>query len=219
MLSWLLLALSLTLTLTGGLAKGLCSKDSPDAYEVRLSIVTALGSNAYPWNKNEMFLFRATLAFAMRRHFKTETFNVSNILVCFETPRVSFWFVVTDPQNTLQLIPGNEVESAVRKSRNRINSAFLLTDRTLEFLEIPPTLAVPVAPATPPWLIVFGVVIGLVTAGIVAVLLSTLIKKRRNEKESLEKETLENMYENEFTEGKSSTLNGGFSDEERFTHL
>ncbi|KAJ8350544.1 hypothetical protein SKAU_G00256740 [Synaphobranchus kaupii] len=220
MLARLLLALCVVLTLaTAALTQELCTDGAPDGYKVRISIKTALGDHAYEWNQSEMFLFRATLAFAMRKHFNTETYDVTNIIVCDETPRVSFWFVVTNPQNPSELISGEQVELAVRKSRNRINSAFLLTDRTLQFLGIAPTLATPVEPDTPPWLIAFGVVICLVTAGILAILLSTFVKKIRNKKDVLEEEKLENVYENDFAEVKSGTPNGGFVEDEPYTQL
>ncbi|XP_048855135.1 collectrin [Brienomyrus brachyistius] len=193
MLPGLLLSLCISTALTAVQAENECFEDANDGYKVRLSIKTALGNKAYPWNDSEMFLFRATLAFAMRVYTKSDQYNVSSVQVCNETQRVSFWFVVL---NDTGPVSAEVVAKAVRMSRNRINSAFLLTDQTLEFVNIPPTLAAPAQPGTPPWLIVFGVVICAVCAGVVTLLLSTFVQKRRkkgildgeNEEERCEKQ-------------------------------
>ncbi|XP_044217557.1 collectrin [Thunnus albacares] len=206
------------LCLSSALAEQLCTPDASDGYKVRLSIKSALGDEAYVWNENEMFLFRATLAFAMRNQLNGLEFQVSNIIVCDETPRVSFWFVVTLPHNTSSLVDKEDVEQAVRQSRNRINNAFLLTDKTLEFIGIPPTMAAPVNPDTPPWLIVFGVVMGAVVAGIVVLLVSSLFrnKRKKNEKTEDEEKTMENGVAHENLAG---VYNMSFSDEEGLTQM
>ncbi|XP_077439163.1 collectrin [Vanacampus margaritifer] len=211
-------------------AQQLCAPDASNGYKVRLSIRTALGDNAYVWNPNEMFLFRATLAFAMRNHFDGEEFEVANIVVCDETLRVSFWFVVTWPNDASRLVEGGEVELAVRKSRNRINSAFLLTDRTLEFVGIAPTLSAPVLPATPPWLIAFGVVMGAVCAGFVILVVSSAVQKRRKKDENVEDVTEDEDGDVETQSPKplkngsvrqelSGVSNIAFADDERVTQM
>ncbi|XP_035508716.1 collectrin [Morone saxatilis] len=208
------------LCLSSALAEQPCKPDASDGYKVRISIKTALGDEAYVWNENEMFLFRATLAFAMRSHLNGQEFNVSNIIVCDETPRVTFWFVVTSPLNTSGLVDKGVVEEAIRKSRNRINSAFLLTDKTLEFIGITPTLAAPVNPDTPPWLIVFGVVMGAVGAGIIVVLVSPLVLKKCKKNEETDKdeeETRVKAVENGST--REGVYNMSFSDDERLTQM
>ncbi|XP_070765618.1 collectrin [Enoplosus armatus] len=210
------------LCLSSALAEQRCKPDASDGYKVRLSIKSALGDQAYVWNENEMFLFRATLAFAMRNHISGQEFDVSNIIVCDETPRVSFWFVVTSPLNTSRLVDKEDVEEAVRKSRNRINSAFLLTDKTLEFIGIPPTLAAPLNPDTPPWLIVFGVVMGAVGAGIVILLVSSVVQKKRKKNEKTDdKDREEETQVKRVTNGAASEgiYNTSFSDDERFTQM
>uniref|UniRef100_A0A8C8HG25 Collectrin-like domain-containing protein n=1 Tax=Oncorhynchus tshawytscha TaxID=74940 RepID=A0A8C8HG25_ONCTS len=218
------------------LAQTLCQPNASNGYRVRISIKTALGNQAYEWNENEMFLFQATMAFAMRRYYKTETYNVDNIIVCNQTRRVSFWFVVISPENPTMLIPKADVEKAVSAlttrlpcrpmsnsmSRHRINNAFLLTDRTLEFLGIHPTLAEPVNPDTPPWLIVFGVVIGAVFAGIIALLVSSLLQKRRKEKGMMEDGQDEEDRQMKGVENGinlDGIYNRGFTDDDRFTKL
>ncbi|KAM4628832.1 collectrin [Polymixia lowei] len=213
------------LCLASALAQQLCQPGASDGYKVRLSIKTALGDKAYEWNENEMFLFRATLAFAMRTYFNDEEFNVSSIVVCSETERVSFWFVVVSPQNATSLVAKTDVENAVRLSRHRINSAFLLTDSTLEFVGISPTFATPVAPDTPPWLIVFGVVMGAVCAGIIALLVSSVVQKRRKktgktDDEDDEEEMQGKVEQNGIAcENLDGVCNRGYSDDERFTKM
>ncbi|XP_019936353.1 collectrin [Paralichthys olivaceus] len=207
---------------SSALGKQLCIPDASDGYKVRLSINTALGEEAYPWTQSEMFLFRATLAFAMRNHISGQEFEVSNIVVCDETPRVSFWFVVTSPLNTSELVDKENVEAAVRQSRNRINNAFLLSDNTLEFVGITPTLAAPVNPDTPPWLIVFGVVMGAVGAGIIVVLVSSVVQKKRKKSGKTEDEDIEEEIQAKTMENgaaRDGVYNLSFTDDERFTQM
>ncbi|KAL6483927.1 hypothetical protein MHYP_G00088000 [Metynnis hypsauchen] len=155
-----------------------------------------------------------------RRALAASDVTVSNILVCDETKRVSFVFVVTKPSNTAELVPRTEVEDAIKKSRHRINSAFLLTDQTLDFVGINPTLAAPIKYDTPPWLIAFGVVMGLVCAGIVALLVSTFLKKTRSKKSSDEEGAgTGNGILCESIRGKDGLFNRGFVDDDRLTKL
>ncbi|KAF7653960.1 hypothetical protein LDENG_00076580 [Lucifuga dentata] len=213
------------LCLASALAEPLCEPGASDSYKVRLSIKTALGDQAYKWNTNEMFLFRATVAFAMRTYFNSEDFNVTSILVCNKTERVSFWFVVVSPQNATRLVDKADVENAVRMSRHRINSAFLLTDQTMEFIGIPPTLAAQVNPDTSTWLIVFGVVMGIVGVGIIVLLASSLVQSRHKKngqtdnednEEEIQVKTVNNGSVYEGTDG---IYNKSFSEDERFTQM
>uniref|UniRef100_A0A673BSG8 Collectrin-like domain-containing protein n=1 Tax=Sphaeramia orbicularis TaxID=375764 RepID=A0A673BSG8_9TELE len=195
---------------------------SSHAYKVRISIKTALGNQAYVWNDNEMYLFRAAMAFALRSYHNGQEFNVSNIMVCNETPRVSFWFVVSSPENSSVLLKKGDVENAIRKSRNRINGAFLLTDQTLEFIDIPPTLAAPVMPVTPPWLIVFGVVMGAVGAGIIFLLVSSLVQsKRKKNKKTLDedREDMRGIENGLGCDNLGGVYNTTFSDGDKFTPM
>ncbi|KAM4047478.1 collectrin [Anomaloglossus baeobatrachus] len=160
-------SLFLVLPLFGISISELCRPDAPEAFKVRFNIKKALGDKAYPWNADEEFLFKAMMVFAMRTHVDN-AIQISNVLICNVTPRVSFWFLVTSPSNISEPLQSAKVKNAIRLERNRINNAFLLDDNTLEFLSIPPTLAPEVMSSSKSWLIVFGVVVGLL--GVVAIL-------------------------------------------------
>uniref|UniRef100_I3J503 Collectrin, amino acid transport regulator n=1 Tax=Oreochromis niloticus TaxID=8128 RepID=I3J503_ORENI len=210
----------LLLSLSFSVAEELCKPGAAEGYKVRFSIKTALGDQAYPWSKNEMFLFRAALAFAMRDYTNGEEFGVSDIHPCDETKRVSFWFVVTRP-NTTDLVDKGTVEMAIKKSRNRINGAFLLTDQTLEFDGIYPTLAAPVSPDTPPWLIVFGVVMGAVSVGIIALLAYPLVQRKLKKNKDADDEDSDEETGVKTAEigANDGIYNSTFSDDERFTQI
>uniref|UniRef100_A0A8B9QJK7 Collectrin-like domain-containing protein n=1 Tax=Apteryx owenii TaxID=8824 RepID=A0A8B9QJK7_APTOW len=184
-------------------------------------------SYGYAWDANEEYLFKAMVAFAMRRYSSKSTTQISNVLLCNVTDRVSFWFVVTDSTKNVTTVPGSEVEEAVRMNRNRINSAFLLNDKTLQFLKISSTLSPPVEPSTPVWLIVFGVVLCLTVAGIVFLIVSGIQRKNKesSETENLEEKcevtvTIENGIPCETLDLKAGHINGVYAaDDERFTSL
>ncbi|XP_051528777.1 angiotensin-converting enzyme 2-like isoform X2 [Myxocyprinus asiaticus] len=160
-------------------------KNSENAFKVRISLKAAMGNDAYSWNSNEMYLFKSIMAFAMRMYYLVEkgqekNFMSENIHSYKETPRVSFNFVVSDPDRTDLVIPKAEVEAAIWLSRERINSAFLLNDETLEFVGLQSTLAPPKEEKVTVWLVVFGVVIGLtVCVGIYLVVTGVFNRKKR----------------------------------------
>uniref|UniRef100_A0A8C0RKZ5 Collectrin, amino acid transport regulator n=1 Tax=Canis lupus familiaris TaxID=9615 RepID=A0A8C0RKZ5_CANLF len=155
----------------------LCQPDAENAFKVRLSIRTALGDKAYVWDTNEEYLFKAMVAFSMRKVPNRETTEISHVLLCNVTQRVSFWFVVTDPSKN-HTLPAVEIESAIRMNRNRINNAFFLNDQSLEFLKIPTTLAPPTDPSVPIWIIIFGVIFCIVIVAVVLLILSGIRERR-----------------------------------------
>ncbi|XP_026951583.1 collectrin isoform X1 [Sagmatias obliquidens] len=183
--------------------------DAENAFKVRLSLRTALGDKAYAWDTNEEYLFKAMVAFSMRRVPNREGTEISHVLLCNVTQRVSFWFVVTDPSRN-HTLPAVEVQSAIRLSlvavsggcsslrmnRNRINNAFFLNDQTLEFLRIPATLAPPTDPSVPIWIIIFGVIFCIVIVATMLLILSGIRQHRRKNKGPSEMEDTEDKWEN-----------------------
>ncbi|XP_030582139.1 angiotensin-converting enzyme 2 [Archocentrus centrarchus] len=153
--------------------------------KVRISLKAAMGDNAYPWNANELYLFRANIAFALRQYYsqKNETllFTANDVITYKETPRVSFYIVAKNPITPTEFIPKSDLKAAIRLSRGRINEAFQLDDITLEFAGILPTLASPTEQPVVVWLVVFGVVMGIVVlAGVYLVVAG--VKERRKKK-------------------------------------
>lgn len=66
-----------------------------------------------------------------------------------------------------------------RLSRGRINDVFGLSDQTLEFIGIVPTLAPPYEQPVPVWLIVFGVVMGLVVLAAIYLVISGIRERKK----------------------------------------
>ncbi|KGL96491.1 Angiotensin-converting enzyme 2 [Charadrius vociferus] len=162
---------------------------SENAIKVRISLKSALGDEAYEWDESELFLFKASIAYAMRKYFaevkKQEVnFQIEDIHVINQTQRVSFYLTVSMPGNVSGIVPKADVEDAIRMSRGRINEAFRLDDNTLEFLGIPPTLATPYEPPVTVWLIIFGVVISLVVIGIIVLIITGQRDRKKRARES-----------------------------------
>ncbi|MGH0190822.1 UNVERIFIED_CONTAM: hypothetical protein FKN15_051221 [Acipenser sinensis] len=134
--------------------------------------------------------------------------NTEDVIVYNEKPRISFYFIVREPTNNLTIIPKVDVERAIRLSRGRFNSAFLLDDQTLEFEGIRATLAPPPEQPVTVWLVVFGVVFGIVVLAGVYLVITGYRARKRKAKEQEEKEASQNPYEEVGIE------NSGFETEE-----
>uniref|UniRef100_A0A8K9VA95 Angiotensin-converting enzyme n=1 Tax=Oncorhynchus mykiss TaxID=8022 RepID=A0A8K9VA95_ONCMY len=111
----------------------------------------------------------------------------------YSGPIISFYFVVTDPANSAVVIPKAEVEAAIRMSRGRINDAFKLDDKTLEFEGLLATLAPPVEQPVTVWLVVFGVVMGLVVC-MGCYLIISGFRDRKKKSAAKAEENAENPY-------------------------
>ncbi|KFV78381.1 Angiotensin-converting enzyme 2 [Struthio camelus australis] len=163
-----------------------------NAIKVRISLKAALGDQAYDWDTSELFLFKSSIAYAMRKYFsevkhKEVDFQIADIHVGDETRRISFYFTVSMPGNISDVVPRADVESAIRMSRERISEAFKLDDNTLEFVGIFPTLAAPYEPPVTVWLIAFGVIISMVVIGLVILIITGQRNQRKREREKASK--------------------------------
>ncbi|XP_042666141.1 angiotensin-converting enzyme 2 isoform X3 [Centrocercus urophasianus] len=161
---------------------------SDNAIKVRISLKAALGDEAYVWDANELFLFKSSIAYAMRKYFaevkeQNIDFQVTDIHIGEETQRVSFYLTVSMPGNVSDTVPRADVESAIRMSRGRINEAFGLDDNTLEFEGIVPTLATPYEPPVTIWLIIFGVVMSLIVIGVIVLIITGQRDRRKKARE------------------------------------
>uniref|UniRef100_A0A3Q3XKX3 Angiotensin-converting enzyme n=1 Tax=Mola mola TaxID=94237 RepID=A0A3Q3XKX3_MOLML len=155
--------------------------NSENAIKVRISLKASMGDNAYSWNANELYLFRANIAYALRQYYsqKNETLPAEDVLTYKETPRISFYILVTNPNTPSVFIPMDDVVAAIRLSRGRINDAFQLDDATLEFEGILPTLEPPVQQPVEVWLVVFGVVMGIVGVAGIYLIISGVRERKK----------------------------------------
>ncbi|CAL1604593.1 unnamed protein product [Knipowitschia caucasica] len=168
---------------------------SASGIKVRISLKAALGDNAYQWNDNELFLFKANIAYALKQYYQLQkniTIKITSqdVDTFDETPRISFYIAVKNPAAANQYFPREEVEEAIRMSRGRINDAFQLSDSTLEFVGVPPTLAPPVEQPVEVWLVVFGVVMGIVVIAGIFLVVSGIRERRKKSKDAV----VENPY-------------------------
>ncbi|XP_029459088.1 collectrin [Rhinatrema bivittatum] len=160
----------------------LCEKYHTNFIKVRISLKAALGSDAYTWNSDEEYLFQSMVAFAMRNNEIQSEYQASDVIICNVTKRVSFFFAVRNNTDN-STVSRSDIASAISKNRNRINSAFLLNDNTLQFVEIPPTLSPTTGSSSTSWLIVFGVVTGIIVIGIVFLIVSGIRQRKRNQRQ------------------------------------
>ncbi|CAL8379460.1 unnamed protein product [Arctogadus glacialis] len=167
---------------------------SANGIKVRISLKAALGADAYQWNDNELYLFKTNIAYAMRQYYtsqnKTADFTAEDVWTYEVTPRISFFIQVSDPSSPSVPIRRDEVEAAIRLSRGRINDAFMLNDKTLEFQGIPATLAPPVEQPVTVWLVVYGVVMGIVVLAGAYLIISGIRARKTQQPES----KVENPY-------------------------
>uniref|UniRef100_A0AAZ3RND7 Angiotensin-converting enzyme n=1 Tax=Oncorhynchus tshawytscha TaxID=74940 RepID=A0AAZ3RND7_ONCTS len=117
------------------------------------------GWRAYKWNANEMYLFKANMAYAMRQYY----------------------------------LEVNKTAALFTMSRGRINDAFKLDDKTLEFEGLLATLAPPVEQPVTVWLVVFGVVMGLVVC-MGCYLIISGFRDRKKKSAAKAEENAENPY-------------------------
>ncbi|XP_071994551.1 angiotensin-converting enzyme 2 [Engystomops pustulosus] len=166
---------------------------SNSSIKVRISLKAGLGVDAYTWDSSELNFFRSAIAYAMSKYFAAEknqeiTFSDEDVHIFNETRRISFYFYVTMPQEIGKIVPRPDVEQAVRMSKGRINNAFLLDEDSLEFLGIPPTLSPPAGGTFTVWLVVFGVVAGIIVIALVVLLVLGQRDKKKKRKEDREKQ-------------------------------
>lgn len=67
----------------------------------------------------------------------------------------------------------------LRLNRGRINEVFRMSDQTLEFIGIVPTLSPPYEQPVPVWLVVFGVVMGLVVLAGIYLIVSGIRERKK----------------------------------------
>uniref|UniRef100_UPI00358F66E6 angiotensin-converting enzyme 2 n=1 Tax=Myxine glutinosa TaxID=7769 RepID=UPI00358F66E6 len=158
--------------------------------KVRISLKAALGDDAYTWDENEKYLFKCMVAFAMQIYYNNTwgemvNFDASNVFLLNETPRISFYFMVNDPRETRNLFSSADLLNAISDVRGRMNSAFLLSDSTFEFEGLHPTLASPILPAYPVWLVVFGVIMAVILVGLTALILQGHLSRRKQKQKDV----------------------------------
>ncbi|XP_032831161.2 collectrin [Petromyzon marinus] len=192
---------------TDGPMCGNICKDT--SVKVRISLKKQLGENAYVWDDSELFLFRSAVAYAMRKSPEQhDAFTTEHVIVCAKTKRISFYFAVMNPKLTHTLVEKQQLVRAIRLSRPRMNRAFMLDVRTLEFVGIKPTLAPTRSAFKNAWLVAYGVVSGASVLAIIA-LFADAWRKRYRQRRSLKPEATNYPADELPTETSGTTQHNG----------
>uniref|UniRef100_H2Z8K0 Collectrin-like domain-containing protein n=1 Tax=Ciona savignyi TaxID=51511 RepID=H2Z8K0_CIOSA len=142
------------------------------------------------FDKAEQYLFTGVMAYSFRKYcttfsdsrcteFLKTTIDTVDVQITDVTERFAMCVQVTNQDP-------NFIEDVVRATKPRFNGALVLTDETLLFEGIPPTLKPEFIPDFPTWLIPFIVFVCLVIMAAIAILSYDAYQSKKQKKKMVE---------------------------------